>query len=136
LSRIGAPAAVTAPTVDPMNSLSGTEVTAPAQPQQQPAMPEQPAANPSFNCDNARTRGEIAVCTNPGLASLDRQMASQFRSAMSRADDEQRDVLEGTRDRFLLYRDRCRSEQCIADAYRGRVREIRDIMAGTWRQPR
>ena len=36
----------------------------------------------------------------------------------------------GTRDRFLAYRDRCPNRQCIADAYVGRMREIRDIMEG------
>ena len=35
-----------------------------------------------------------------------------------------------TRDRFLAYRDRCPSRQCMADAYVGRMREIRDIMEG------
>ena len=34
-----------------------------------------------------------------------------------------------TRDRFLAYRDRCPS-RCMADAYIGRMREIRDIMEG------
>jgi uncharacterized protein YecT (DUF1311 family) len=106
-----------------------------AQPEPQPSIPDQRPANPSFDCSDARTRGEIAVCADPSLASLDRQMASQFNSAMSRADSAERDLLEGTRDRFLLYRDRCRSNDCIAQAYRGRVREIHDIMAGTWRRP-
>jgi hypothetical protein len=41
-------------------------------------------------------------------------------------------MLERTRGRFLAYRERCGSDACIADAYRGRIREIRDIMAGRW----
>jgi uncharacterized protein len=94
--------------------------------------PPRATASPSFNCASARTRGEIAVCNDAGLASLDRQMASQFNSAMGRADSGERALLQRTRGRFLSYRDSCRSDSCIADAYRGRMREIQDIMAGRW----
>jgi len=87
-----------------------------------------PAARPSFNCANARTRGETAVCSDPGLASLDRQMASEFFRALSQADAGQREQLQRTRGRFLAFRDRCDSDACIADAYRGRMEEISDIM--------
>jgi uncharacterized protein YecT (DUF1311 family) len=110
-------------------------VSAEPQASPQPA-PDQPAASPSFNCDNARTRGEIAVCADPGLASLDRQMASQFNSAMSDAAPEERAMLEQSRNRFLRFRDRCGTESCIAQAYLGRMREIRDIMNGSWQPPR
>lgn len=90
------------------------------------------SARPSFNCANARTFGEIAVCNDPGLASLDRQMAAQFNRAISNADPGERALLDRTRLRFLAYRDGCRSNDCIAEAYRGRMREIRDIVAGQW----
>jgi uncharacterized protein YecT (DUF1311 family) len=107
-----------------------------------PAAPVEPApaprpagARPSFDCGNARTRGEIEVCSDAGLASLDRNMAAQFGRAMERASPEQRRLLVQTRDRFLGYRDRCPNRSCIGDAYTGRMREIRDIMEGTW-QPR
>ena len=73
------------------------------------------------------------MCNDDGLASLDRQMASQFYSARSRADPAERALLERTRGRFLAYRDRCGSNACMAAAYRDRMREISDIMAGRWR---
>jgi hypothetical protein len=101
------------------------------QPQQQPAQPQ--AANPSFDCSNARSRSEIAICNDSGLATLDRQMAAQFNSGMSQADDEQRRLLKRTRDRFLSYRNRCANTPCIAQTYRSRMGEISDIMAGRWR---
>ncbi|MGE5563097.1 MAG: lysozyme inhibitor LprI family protein [Bacillota bacterium] len=87
------------------------------------------AANPSFNCRYARTRGEIAVCSNPGLASLDRAMSAQFYSALKAASPGQRAMLQRSRNRFLAYRDSCGSEACIAEAYRGRMAEISDIMS-------
>jgi uncharacterized protein len=98
----------------------------------QPAAPPQQtgSARPSFNCGSARTRGEIAVCNDPGLAGLDRQMSWQFYSALRRASPGQRARLESTRSGFLAFRDRCRSDGCIADTYRGRMREISDIMEG------
>lgn len=85
-------------------------------------------ANPSFNCRSARTQSERMVCSNPRLASRDRQMSSMFYSALSDADGRRRRELRRTRDRFLAYRERCGSEACVAEAYEGRMREIRDIM--------
>ena len=99
-----------------------------------PTMP--PTAQPSFNCRHASTRGEIAVCRNPSLAALDRQMASQYYRAIAAADRRQRAILTSTRDSFLRFRDRCPSDACIAETYRGRMREIRDVMSGDWRPPR
>lgn len=105
--------------------------------QPSPQSPLQPVrASPSFNCANARTRGEKAVCADPGLAALDRQMASQFNRALGQADSGQRALLQRTRTGFLSYRDSCRSDACIADAYNGRMREIADILAGRWRPSR
>ena len=90
-------------------------------------------ASPSFNCRSARTRGEIAVCSDPGLAALDRQMAAQFSTAMAQGDSRQRSLLQRTRNDFLRYRDNCPTNGCIAETYRGRMREIRDISSGRWR---
>ena len=91
---------------------------------------------PSFDCSNARSKGEIAVCSDSGLAALDVNMATQYRRAIESASPEERMQLQRTRDRFLAYRDRCPNRSCIADAYVGRMREIRDIMEGRWQPPR
>jgi len=102
----------------------------------QPAEPAEPrataSARPSFNCAYARTRGEVAVCGDPGLASLDRQMAGTYVSALRGASPQQRALLQRTRDRFLGFRDRCGSDACIAGAYRDRIREIGDIANDRW----
>ena len=90
-------------------------------------------ANPSFNCANARTRSEIAVCGDSGLAALDRQMAATYVDALRDADPAARAMLQRSRDRFLGYRDQCPSSACIAETYRGRIREIRDISSGRLR---
>lgn len=121
--------------VDPANEVA-VEPTAPVDPLA--PTPETPAAtaSPSFNCAAARSSGEVAVCNDAGLAALDRRMAAQFASAMSDANAEQRANLQRTRDSFLRYRDGCPDNSCIAETYRGRIREIRDIMLGTWRPRR
>jgi hypothetical protein len=85
-------------------------------------------SNPSFNCRSARTRGEQMVCGSTSLAARDRAMSSMFYSALASASPSTRAELRRTRDRFLAYRDRCRDEACVADAYQGRMAEIRDIM--------
>jgi hypothetical protein len=63
-------------------------------------------------------------------------MATQYRRAIGSASAEERAMLQRTGDRFLAYRDRCPNRSCIADAYVGRMKEIRDIMEGRWQPPR
>jgi len=107
------------------------------QPQTQPPPGQQPPApvkaTPSFDCDHAGNSVEFAICSDPGLAALDRQMASDFQRAMASGDDRQRRLLERTRNRFLSYRNRCATNQCIEETYQSRIREIGDIMTGNWR---
>lgn len=98
--------------------------------------PPQPTARPSFDCDDASSRGELAVCSDQGLAALDRNMAALYRGAIAAANPAQARLLTTTRDRFLAFRDRCQTRGCVADAYAGRMREIRDIMEGRWQPPR
>jgi uncharacterized protein YecT (DUF1311 family) len=137
---VGEPLSPTAPADQVLPPLTAEPVAPPAPPSATPPTSATPApppatASPSFNCRLARTRGEIAVCSDPGLAALDRQMAAQFSTALAQADSRQRALLQRTRSDFLRYRDNCPSNACIAETYRGRVREIRDIMSGRWRAP-
>jgi hypothetical protein len=101
-----------------------------------PAAPRSASARPSFDCATARTRGEIAVCSEAGLAALDRQMAAEYARAVSLASPEQREILRDTARRFYAFRDRCTTNACIGDTYTGRMREIRDIMEGRWQPSR
>lgn len=117
-----------------------SEATPP--PATQPAQPTSPTApasagtHPTFDCTRAHSKGQLAVCSNPGLAALDRNMANQYTGAISDASPQQKALLKETRDRFMKYRDRCPNRTCIAEAYIGRMREIRDIMEGRWQPPR
>ena len=91
---------------------------------------------PSFDCSTAHTRGEVAVCSDARLSALDLNMATEFGRASAIASPEQRDLLRETARRFYAYRDHCSDRQCIADAYMGRIREIREIIEGRWQAPR
>ena len=95
----------------------------------QEARPVRSTARPSFNCRAGRSRSEQMVCNNARLAARDRAMSSQFYSALTDASPRARRELRRTRDRFLAYRERCRDEACVAEAYEGRMREINDIMS-------
>jgi hypothetical protein len=114
------------------NTTKTREISVPISRAAQAPPPNVTITRPSFNCRRARTRGEIAVCSNPALAAVDRQMSAQFYHALAAARPGQRAMLERSRNRFLRYRDSCRSDSCIADAYRGRMREISDVLNGAW----
>jgi uncharacterized protein YecT (DUF1311 family) len=91
---------------------------------------------PSFDCSKARSRGELGVCSDTGLAALDVNMVTQYRTAYSAASPQQQGLLRQTAKRFIAYRDRCPDTHCLAEAYLGRMQEIRDIMEGRWRPRR
>ena len=122
----------------------------PVKPTPSPTLPannvqKQPAADPdagasavpadqsraSFNCRLARTRGEIAVCSNGELAALDRDLAALTSQALKRADAAKRAQLARTRVRFLARRDACTSDLCTSALYLDRMREVRAIAGGS-----
>jgi hypothetical protein len=102
----------------------------------QPGPPGTSAGRPSFDCAAARTRGETMVCADSGLSALDLNMSTQYRRALGAATPAQKQLLQSTRNRFLAFRDGCPDRRCIANAYLGRMREIRDIMEGRWQPSR
>ncbi len=126
LARVGAP-----PESGLGNAVAAEEnVAASESAGAQPGPATSASGRPSFDCVRAETPGELAVCADAGLAALDLRMATQYRRALAAATPAQRRLLQSTRDRFLAYRDGCPNQQCIADAYVGRMREIRDIIEG------
>src|SRR5947209_2068424 len=111
LARVAQPAVVApggplneaAPSQPPLSAAPPTSaVPAPAPPAPVTPPPQRPPAGvrASFNCGNARTRGEVAVCSDPGLAALDRNMATEYGQAYAVALPEQRDQLRQTAHRF------------------------------------
>jgi len=115
--------------IAPENAVEGN-VAASESASVQPGPLSRYPGRPSFDCNRASSKGEVAVCSDSGLSALDVNMATQYRRALAAATPEQRLQLQQTRERFIRYRDRCANNACIGDAYVGRMREIRDIMEG------
>jgi hypothetical protein len=137
---IVAPLTTLARVAEPPPMVPETNAMVGEAPEENAAAPESPPpggypGRPGFDCTRAQTNGEIAVCSDSSLSALDLNMTTQYRRALGSASPQQHQLLQSTRNRFLAYRDRCSTRQCIADAYAGRMREIRDIMEGRW-QPR
>jgi hypothetical protein len=139
LARVAAPVE---PPAQPEENGAATEALPANQVQAAPPASTAPegapasTGRPSFSCTSARSKGEMAVCGDAGLAALDRNMATEYGRAFGVASPEERDLLRETGQRFSSYRDRCPDRKCIADAYVGRIREIRDIVEGRWQPSR
>ena len=100
----------------------------PSQPEIRPVtVPRAPVVGPSFDCRRARTSSERMVCADGRLAALDRDMASLYNAVADQGGRRTREDLRDSRDRFLRFREGCRSASCVAQAYRDRMDEIRDI---------
>lgn len=86
----------------------------------------------SNGCSNPGSRSAALVCSDSRLTALDRAVSNEYARASAVATPEMRDALRQSGRRFVSYRDRCPDAQCIAQAYNGRIREIRDIIEGRW----
>lgn len=122
------PAARTAAVVAKPPPTAARAAAVVAKPRAAAAKPASGSAKPSFNCRYARTRGEISVCRDAGLASLDRRMASNYYRAVGSANAGQREALRASRNAFLRKRDRCKSGACVSASYEERIGEIGAIM--------
>lgn len=70
------------------------------------------------------------VCGSDRLAALDREMSSQFYSALDQSDRQVRADLRRTRDTFLRARDRCDSPACVEQASIDRMDQSRPSAGG------
>ncbi|MFM9862088.1 MAG: lysozyme inhibitor LprI family protein [Micropepsaceae bacterium] len=86
------------------------------------AMPA--SADPSFNCANAQSATENAICDVPNLQWTDRQMARLYKLALTQKPQLRRPIQAGQRS-FLVGRDACGDDtDCIERAYRARLTEL------------
>jgi len=110
---------------------------APESPDENQAAPEGalPAPSQLQSSIQSNCSARPAICSDPSLAALDRNVASEYGHAFAVATPEQRALLRQTGQRFSAYRDRCPDRQCMVTAYADRVREIRDIIQGRWQRP-
>ena len=80
-------------------------------------------AQASFDCRRASHPTEIAICNDPDLASLDRQMDETFRAILSNADD--RESLRADQRAWLSDVRLCEADaSCIGKTYEDRLRDL------------
>lgn len=112
--------------------------SAPSRPAPAARAPDAPrvtvARGPSFNCRYARTSVEEAVCTEPGLAAKDREMAALFYRTLS-VEPGRSGAIEGTQSSWRAARDACARRggralaDCVDEAYDARIRDLRGFLA-------
>jgi uncharacterized protein len=96
-------------------------LTAPPPPLPSP----QPSVSPSFNCAVASAPAETAICSDPGLAAMDNQLARQFATSLMAKPAAAANALRVEQAKWLQNRNACGADKdCLADRYRTRLRDL------------
>lgn len=82
--------------------------------------------SPSFNCRRAIAAVNRAICANPELSALDRQVSQRFYRATASVDLERHKAIDRDQVDFLNERARCNSDDCVAGVYRRRLDALRN----------
>jgi uncharacterized protein len=79
-----------------------------------------------INCATAKRADEVAVCTIPGMAEVDRNVDAMFQRLMSVLDAPGRAEWQKSQREFIADRRNCgRETDCIRLTYRARSQELR-----------
>ena len=90
----------------------------------------EPASAQSFNCQMARSADEAMICDEPGLARLDAELGTLYRTEFGRLDKDQREAFQQHETLFLNARRRCAvNYRCIEQSYHNRIRELQDMLS-------
>ncbi len=85
------------------------------------ALPSAQAA-PSFSCRGNLNDAEAAICSDPQLSDLDREMADIYNSRVDRAREPERSRVVAAQRAWLRERDDCGSDKkCLRSVYRERT---------------
>lgn len=75
----------------------------------------------SFNCDNATTPTEMAICDSPRLNALDEEVADMYRDILSQMTPREARRLRRDQRSWLIARDSCGDDtRCLRSRYRER----------------
>ncbi len=81
---------------------------------------------PSFPCAYAKSPAERAICRQPMLAALDRQLAHAYQSAKAASAEEGAATLSTQQQAWLLRRDACGgNELCLQHTMSERLVELK-----------
>ncbi|MBV6658619.1 MAG: DUF1311 domain-containing protein [Devosiaceae bacterium] len=91
------------------------------------ALSPAPAASQSFNCANAGTQTEHAICANGYLASLDSEMAATYQAVRAQLSGSNREILVAEQRQWLRYRNSCGGScKCLEAAYLNQIGALND----------
>ena len=84
-----------------------------------------PAGAQSFDCRNARSADEKAICQDSRLGELDKQLADVYDRAGGKLSKQERAEFENHETAFVNARRRCAEHRaCIEQSYRNRIQEL------------
>jgi uncharacterized protein len=84
-----------------------------------------PAGAQSFDCRNARSADEKAICQDRRLGELDKQLADVYDRVGAKLSKQEREEFENHETAFVNARRRCgENVGCIEQSYRNRVQEL------------
>src|SRR5262249_27332978 len=79
----------------------------------------------SFDCRNARSADEKAICQDSRLGDLDKRLADVYDRVGGKLPKEDRKQFESNETAFVNARHRCGGHQaCIEQSYRNRIQEL------------
>lgn len=78
---------------------------------------------PSFDCATAKSRINLLICSDAGVAALDLRAAAMLRRAKAKAVTP--DAVDAEQDVWLSQRNACASVACLSRAYQGRIQRLR-----------
>lgn len=79
---------------------------------------------PSFDCGKASAPAERMICAEPQLASVDAQLAAQYKKALQSAGDRGPAIKEQQRQWLSSRRNSCQDSDCMLAAYKERLSEL------------
>jgi uncharacterized protein YecT (DUF1311 family) len=113
------------PTDQPDPIAAPTPPQTPAPVAEKVQSPPQESWSPSFDCAKASTFAEKSICTDTLLGKFDGALAENYKYMLaSDIGDGARNDLKATQRKWLLERNKCTDNQCLANAYRKRIDEV------------
>jgi uncharacterized protein YecT (DUF1311 family) len=86
---------------------------------------------PSFNCTQAHTLIEQAICDDAHLSSLDAALAANYKQARAENTGAKRQQLLGDQRAWLKQRNICKTAECLSDSYTHRIDELCASISGS-----
>ena len=82
----------------------------------------------AVNCGSPRGPGQQLVCRDPQLRGMDRRINGHYLRVITIAEPPDYFRLKRSQRPYLAARDSCRSAACLANVFRKRSYELRDVV--------